>query len=147
MHVVTERRGISTGGIVAIVIGVVVLLMCAGCGIVFLFAAENASEEVSEKDGSKADTKTIIYEVTGNGTADITYIDDDGGSTRQQNDATLPWTLNVEADDDFAWVSVTATRNASDGGSITCRILDDDEELKTGTSAGPHAFVSCAGMA
>jgi hypothetical protein len=107
-------------------------------------AAQPAAEPPAETSGD-----VITYEVTGDGvdSASITYVKDENLGQQQENGASLPWSTEVEFPSGFLAMqplSLVAQSMSQDGGSITCRILRNAEELTSSTSSGPFAVVTCA---
>lgn len=90
----------------------------------------------------------ITYEVSGSGSAtNITYIKDKNMGQEQVSSARLPWSKQVTFDDggplSFQPLSLIAQAGQG-GGSITCRILRDGQELTSSTSSGPFSVVTCS---
>ncbi|HET9518051.1 MAG TPA: MmpS family transport accessory protein [Actinoplanes sp.] len=87
-------------------------------------------------------TKTVVYEVTGNGRADITYTAKLGESPQQVTGARLPWrkTVTIEGS---TYVSVIALRSGVTSGKIACRTTVDGEEAVSRSAEGRFAVVNC----
>lgn len=137
--------GIAAGGIL--------LLCCGGLGLVGLAKSnDDPNKHSSQKPHPKTSVTpqksgeaTVTYEVSGDGPANnISYTSDLGGSVAQVQNPALPWTMDIAMGETrFAVGSVTAQRGSGEG-SVTCRILVDGKEIKTSTSTGEYAVVSCA---
>lgn len=100
---------------------------------------ENAAP--AEKPAAKV--KTVVYDVTGSGTAgNITYTTDGMTSTEQVSDVPLPWSKTIElpANEALQIVQVLA-QNGGDG-EISATITVDGKVVKTGKSTGAYAVVS-----
>ena len=110
----------------------VVLVIIAG------FVACTASVR---KAGSDAQAPhKLRYEVTGSGTASVTWISTGGGMS-QQAGTKLPWSTDVTVSG-FSFSTLTATLDQH-GGDVTCTIKDETGKTLTETkSAGP--FASCS---
>jgi hypothetical protein len=92
-------------------------------------------------DGSAGGKQiTVTYEVTGDGAAEILYVDKLGGSATRLDDTKLPWKLTVQMQTP-ALLSVVAMRSGTDKGSIKCRALVDGKEVKS-NSAGDSYFAT-----
>jgi hypothetical protein len=92
---------------------------------------------------AKAAGHTVIYEVTGAGTAsNITYTTDGMTSTEQVGNAPLPWSKTIELPNkSFQMVSLMA--QAGDGTpEISAKITVDGKVIKDGKSTGQFAVVS-----
>lgn len=105
---------------------------------------ESASSEVS--GGS-----TVVYEVTGDGTAtSISYSTYDNGSFGSQsaNGAALPWSSTQTIADtgsvfDLSALTVTAMGSAETT-TLTCKISVNGEVVSEKTSTGSFAMVICS---
>jgi hypothetical protein len=91
---------------------------------------------------------TIVYTVTGTGTADITYDAFDNGNSggAQDNGATLPWTKTITGSGLFNAYSVDATLGIN-GGTVSCTVSIDGKQVASHTSTGQFATVDCIGSA
>jgi len=83
---------------------------------------------------------STVYEVVSNGSrATITWVPPNSYSISQAGDAPLPWRMS--------WPTASGYRNfnaqSMDGTSITCNIYVNGQLLKTATSTGRYAVVSC----
>jgi hypothetical protein len=90
---------------------------------------------------------TVTYEVSGDGPAQILYVDKLGGTPTRLDDVKLPWKFSVEVETP-ALLSVIAMRLETGDGEISCRALVDGEEVKQRTSSsGTFATASCTHFA
>jgi beta-lactam-binding protein with PASTA domain len=83
---------------------------------------------------------SIVYEVVGNGSrASITWIAPGTYNISQATNESLPWRMS--------WPTSSGYRNFNaqilNGNSITCNIYVNGQLLKTNTSTGQYAVVSC----
>ncbi|HEU4347858.1 MAG TPA: MmpS family transport accessory protein [Actinoplanes sp.] len=85
---------------------------------------------------------TVVYEVTGDGPAEIFYTEQKGETPTRVSDARLPWRLTTTMEG-AAVLSVTAVRNATGSGTISCRATVDGEEVAQRTREGSFATASC----
>ena len=90
---------------------------------------------------------TVVYSVTGSGQAnDITYATLQQGSGQngeaQVTNVNLPWTKTITASGLFTSFSVSATVG-SGGGTVTCTITEDGQQLNTNTATGAFATAAC----
>ena len=90
-------------------------------------------------------TISVVYEVTGDGPAEIVYTEKLGESPKRVTNAKLPWKLETSMEG-ATLVSVTAVRSAADPGSISCRATVDGEEVAQRTQEGSFATASCLKM-
>jgi hypothetical protein len=80
----------------------------------------------------------IQYQVTGNGTADVTY--EGSGSAIEQQTVHLPWTYALPAPPDFPTVS--AQLNGT--GSISCAIIRNGVVVARAHSSGAYVIADCS---
>lgn len=102
-----------------------------------------ASKAVSDANAQK---HTIVYTVTGRGTADITYDSFENGSSGSADDngAALPWTKTITGSGLFNLYDVSATSD-SGSGSIACTLKVDGKVVASQSSSGQFANVDCSG--
>lgn len=83
---------------------------------------------------------STVYEVVGNGSrATITWIPPHSYSISQAANEPLPWRMSFPTDSDYA----NFNAQMMNGDSITCNIYVNGKLVKTNTSTGPYAVVSC----
>ncbi|TXG90550.1 hypothetical protein DW322_10340 [Rhodococcus rhodnii] len=124
-----------------VLLGVILAFVLLFAGCVALFGGV-----ASEIDRESNRSVSVTYQVEGTGTgATVTYSGTNLDMAQETN-ATLPWSRDVDIDGLGKFVTMTAS-NGSDGGSITCRILADGNQIAEQTSSGPYANVSCSGDA
>jgi hypothetical protein len=90
---------------------------------------------------------TVVYSVTGSGQAnDITYATIQEGSGQsgeaQVTNVNLPWSKTITASGLFTAFDVSATVG-SGGGTLTCTITEDGQQLSTNTASGAFASADC----
>jgi hypothetical protein len=99
---------------------------------------------------NNANTKshTVVYSVTGSGTATIIYdaFDNSHSGSAQISDVPLPWTKTVTGSGLFNVYSVTATLGQN-GGTATCSISVDGKQASSNSASGAFASASCSGSA
>jgi hypothetical protein len=90
---------------------------------------------------------TVVYTVTGSGTADITFDSFSGGSSGSSQDtgAALPWTKTITGSGIFNLYDVNATLTS--GTSVTCTLSVDGKVVASHSSTGQYASVDCTGSA
>ena len=88
---------------------------------------------------------TVVYEVTGDGPAEIVYTETLGESPQRVSNAKLPWKLTTTMEG-ATLVSVTAIRSDADSGTISCRATVDGEEVARRSGEGAFATASCFTM-
>lgn len=99
----------------------------------------------SPADDAAAQTRTVVYEVTGSGKAlSITYTTDGMTSMEQQQNAALPFSKEISMPAEaFQVFSVSAQNSGS--GTISCKITVDGKVLKEASSNGQYSVVMCNG--
>ncbi|MGW4768353.1 MmpS family transport accessory protein [Nocardia sp. NPDC004278] len=112
-----------------------IVLTVGGCVAVFGSIAYRIDKE-SKKEVA------VTYEVSGTGTADITFTSGDFDSSNA-NDAPLPWTKAVTLTGFVRSGRVSATVSGSSGGTVSCRILRDGKVVVEDSDSGSYAYVSC----
>lgn len=110
-----------------------VVLALVGCD-----AAPGAAEPTTVKRGGD----TYLYEVTGEGTATLTYSNDDE-DTPQTINVTLPWSQEVTINGATSAVELFAQNGAEVAGALTCRISQNGKVLARAASSGAAAIVRC----
>ena len=88
---------------------------------------------------------TVVYEVTGDGPAEIVYTEKLGDGPKRVSNVKLPWKITTTMQG-AALVSVVAVRSATDNGEISCRATVDGEEVAQRTREGSFATASCTKM-
>lgn len=122
-----KKRTGRTLGLVALL-----LLVLCGSGI--------AAVVIATGGGTKSATHTVVLEVSGPATADITY--GIGADQSQETDATVPWRKELTSDNA---VLITVLLAQSKGtGPINCKITVDGAVVKQNTSTGEFAIVTCS---
>ena len=113
-----------------------VFALFAGCSAV----VAGGSAAINKANNVK---HTVVYTVTGNGTADITYSTFDNGNsgTAQVTGATLPWTKTITSTGIFAGYDVSGSVDT--GSSVTCSITVDGKNTAQQTSTGQYASADC----
>jgi hypothetical protein len=88
---------------------------------------------------------TVVYTVTGDGTALITYDTFTNGANGEAQDTnvTLPWTKTVTGSGLFNIYSVGA--DIDSGTTATCSITVDGAQVSTNTANGVGASADCTG--
>jgi hypothetical protein len=164
----------SGGGnraVLFIVLGVVlVLVLCAGaCVAGYAFLRDTAdSVERAVAEATSAPTRTpratepspsdrqpllppgsgepatVVYEVTGDGPASITYVDESGLPTQALN-VELPWRTEVTMRN-RAFIMLIALRSEAGDGAIGCRLTIDGREVAKTDASGGFATVDCTSI-
>lgn len=84
---------------------------------------------------------SVTYEVTGDGPAEIVYIDADN-SPQRVGDADLPWKITAKLTSP-ATVYVVAIRSGLGDGGIKCRATVDGEQVAEHSAEGTLATANC----
>ncbi|WP_394618221.1 MmpS family transport accessory protein [Lentzea sp. JNUCC 0626] len=97
-----------------------------------------------QQQAPAAAKRTVVYEVSGAGTANsITYTTDGMTSTQQEGDVKLPWSKTLELPTGEAFQMVTIFAQAGEGTpEITAKITVDGKVVKEGKSSGQYAVVN-----
>lgn len=92
------------------------------------------------QDAKPFNPKIVTYQVTGvpGASANINYLDLD--ATPHRVDATLPWSLTLTTTKPSSSATIIAQ---SDGDTISCRVLVDDNVRDQQASDGVNAQTSC----
>jgi hypothetical protein len=137
----------KVGKVIAIVGGVLLLLIIAaamsGNRPTGTTSTAPTVEQPAAQQPAAPAKRTVVYEVTGTGTANnITYNTDGLTSTQQETEVKLPWSKTVEmkAGEAFQMVSVLAQNGPS--GEINVKITVDGKLVKDGKSSGAYAVVT-----
>ncbi|MDI6098510.1 MmpS family transport accessory protein [Actinoplanes sp. NEAU-A12] len=85
---------------------------------------------------------SVTYEITGDGPAEILYVDSLEGTPKRVGGAKLPWKVTVKVKG-TALVSVMAVRTGLGSGSITCRASIDGEQVAEHSAEGTLATANC----
>jgi hypothetical protein len=132
---VATNKGLAVAGIVLSAIG---LLVCVLWAAAFGQFATNVNDEANR-------VAIVQYEVTGdakNVTVGYTTYGE-GVSSNQESVATLPWSKQLETKGLVKGGALTVT-TGEEGGTVTCKVVVDGKEAKTGTATGPFALASCS---
>jgi hypothetical protein len=131
----------TTFGMLA-AIPVAATIVACGSGSSSNSNGPGAQDNGATAAASKAAKHTVILEVSGPKTADVTYGMEADQS--QDNGTTLPWKKTLTADTLMLGASVYAQSKGTSG-KITCKITVDGKVVKTNSSSGEYAVVTCQG--
>ncbi|MDX8050393.1 MmpS family transport accessory protein [Lentzea sp. BCCO 10_0798] len=102
-----------------------------------------AAQPTAAQQPAAPAVRTVVYEVTGTGTANnITYNTDGLTSTQQETNVKLPWSKTVEMKAGEAFQMATLLAQNGPSGEITVKITVDGKLVKDGKSSGPYAVVN-----
>jgi hypothetical protein len=149
--------GIAAAVIIAVLlcIGGIVAALALGRGGEGQTAAPGAPTQAAESQPPADASPTrppaptahvIVYEVVGDGPANVTYMKDPKGATEQIGRADLPWRVEINMGEDAFLATVLAIRIGATKGALTCRLLVDDVEVSTRSSEGRFAAVTCSDL-
>lgn len=85
---------------------------------------------------------SVTYEVTGDGSAEIMYMESFGSTPKRVGNVKLPWKVTITMKG-TALVSVMAIRTGIDNGSISCRASVDGEQVAEHSAEGAVATTNC----
>ncbi len=128
------NKGLAIAGLVVSLVGLVICILQAA---VWGKAINDVNEEAQRE-------AVIVYEVTGDApSADVTYSTfGDSMTTDQETVTTLPWRKEVTATG-LVKDGQLIVMAGQEGGSVTCTITVDGEEVKTATASGAFAVATC----
>jgi hypothetical protein len=155
----------SSVPIIAVIVAVA-LLLCAGVATAGVMVARGVADKAKEAvhvptavpelpglptdlpSGSTGGREiTVTYEVTGDGPAQILYLEKVGETPVRLQDVSLPWRFTTKVETP-ALLMVSAIRVDTDEGTISCRALVDGHEVKQRTSdSGNFGTASCTHFA
>lgn len=117
---------------------VVVVLGFSGC-IAIVAGGSNAINNANQKQ------HTVVYTVTGNGTADVTYdsFTNNNAGSSTVNGATLPWTKTITASGLLSIYDVSVIGDSAT--SVTCAISVDGKQITHNSGTGQFASADCNG--
>lgn len=130
---------VRDGGRACVLIAFVLLLACAGLVGYGLFDTED-----EPKPAAGPPTAAVTYEVTGDGTAEISYLgqDEDGGATVVR-DAELPWKHTVQVP--LGETPTVAVVLGEGGGQASCTLAIRGKHVQRATAMGEFGRAACAG--
>lgn len=135
-----EKPSRTTGDRTGLLIAGAVL---AACGGLVLYGVLDAGED-DKKPEHRTPTAAVTYEVTGQGTADITYqARSETGEAVVVKAATLPWRKTVEVPlGKEPAVSITLGEK---GGQARCTLTIRGEYVQGSTATGVFGRATCSG--
>ncbi|ARC55962.1 Putative membrane protein mmpS5 [Frondihabitans sp. 762G35] len=116
-------------------------------------ADTTAAKTQSSAPAKAATTRSVTYEVTGDGTKamNVTYLTFNGGgsSQAQATSAPLPFkkVIPIKSDQLFESSIFSLVAQADDGTKISCKITVDGKVIQEQTSTGQYSVVTCSGSA
>jgi hypothetical protein len=87
----------------------------------------------------------VVYEVTGDGPAEIVYTEKFGETPKRVSNAELPWKFTTTMEGS-ALIAVSAFRSSTESGEISCRATVDGQEVAQRTREGSYASATCTKM-
>lgn len=151
------RRKRRAGGAVVAIVVTAVLLLCYGgwaTGAVWVVRRAERTEQatptptpaptgpVTGGPTRPPRSVVVVYEVTGNGRADINYLDSAGRTATLLKGARLPWRVELPRQP-TRLARVTAFRSEQTSGPVTCRLLVDGAEVARSSDQAGYSSVSC----
>lgn len=94
----------------------------------------------AQDKAAAAGAKTVVLEVTGAKSADITY--GLGADQSQDQGAKVPWKKELKSSDALLIATVVAQNKG--GGTIACKITVDGKVVKENKSTGQYSVVTCS---
>ncbi|WP_426404499.1 MmpS family transport accessory protein [Streptomyces sp. R-07] len=127
-----DRRGLLIGGIV--------LLACFG---LVGYGILNTEEQPKPR---AVPTAEVTYEVTGTGTADISYLArGEAGTATVERGVTLPWTKSVQMP--LGKAPSVAIVLDDKGGQASCTLAIHKKHVQRATAIGAFGRATCTGEA
>ncbi len=129
---------VSGGGRAGVLTAAVLLLACAGLVGYGLLDTED------EPKPAATPVAAVTYEVTGDGTAEISYLgqDEDGRATVVR-DAVLPWKHTVQVP--LGKIPTVAVVLGEEGGQAACTLAIRGEHVQRATAIGEFGRATCTG--
>ncbi|MFI8769186.1 MmpS family transport accessory protein [Streptomyces sp. NPDC053792] len=128
----SDRRGLLIGGIV--------LLACFG---LVGYGILNTEEQPKPR---AVPTAEVTYEVTGTGTADISYLArGEAGTATVERGVTLPWTKSVQMP--LGKAPSVAIVLDDKGGQASCTLAIHKKHVQRATAIGAFGRATCTGEA
>ncbi|MER5278586.1 hypothetical protein ABT025_22950 [Streptomyces sp. NPDC002809] len=125
-----DRRGIAVGALL--------LTVCAGLVLYGVLGTQEKSVEPARP------TAAVTYEVTGEGTADLTYqARSESGTAVVARRVSLPWKKTVRVPLGNPPI-VTITLDA-EGGQARCALAVRGRHVQTATASGSYGRATCQG--
>ncbi|WP_415952525.1 MmpS family transport accessory protein [Streptomyces sp. KLOTTS4A1] len=128
------------GGRQGVAIAAAVLLACAGLVGYGLLG----SDEEEEPKARAAPTAQVTYEVTGEGTVEISYLArSESGTATVEKGVTLPWKKTVQVP--LGKDPVVAITLDGEGGQAACTLAVRDQHVQRATATGEYGRATCTG--
>jgi hypothetical protein len=95
-------------------------------------------------EGSSYTSGSVVYEVTGDGRVNITYLEESGIWTTTKTNVRLPWRIELHPDR-LTVLSLVAIRpgNGNSSSKVTCRALVNGREIVKNSGQGRYGAASC----
>lgn len=131
-------RDSSGAGRAVVLIAAVLLLACAGLVGYGLLDTEEEPEKPSTP------TASVTYEVTGDGTAEISFLGrNEDGTATVVRDAELPWKRTVQVP--LGTAPTVAIVLGEKGGQASCTLAVRGKHVQRATATGAFGRATCAG--
>ncbi|MFF0204375.1 hypothetical protein [Streptomyces sp. NPDC005017] len=128
-----DRAGVVTAAVVL-----------AACGGLLLFGLLSTGGEEKERERA-VPSASVTYEVTGTGTADITYqARSESGTATVVKAATLPWRKTVPVP--LGRSPVVSIVLGETGGQARCAVAIQGRHLQSATASGDFGRATCTGV-
>jgi hypothetical protein len=120
-------------------------LLAGGAALLLAAAAVSALYALTSPDTPvkpPVPTAAVTYEITGSGTADITYLaTSEQGTATQEKGASLPWKKTVRVP--LGQSPVVKVQLPRQGGTATCALAVRDQHMQRATASGPYGRTTC----
>ncbi len=138
----SEKPGKPTGDRTALLIAGAALAACAG---LVLYGVLDPGEDGGKKPESHTPTARVTYEVTGQGTADITYRTlGEGDKAVVIKAAALPW--RKTADVPLGKEPTVSIVLGEKGGQARCTLTIHGQYVQGATATGAFGRATCSGV-
>jgi hypothetical protein len=116
----------------------------AACGGLVLYGVLSPGGEKEKRPERKVPTASVTYEVTGTGTADITYqARSESGKATVVKAAALPWSKTVPVP--LGRSPVVSIVLGEKGGEARCAVAVRGRHLQSATASGGFGRATCTG--
>lgn len=139
-HARTGRR--PSGDRAGLIAGAAVLAACAALVLYGVLGAGGGGEDDPERH--RTPTASVTYEVTGTGTADLTYqARSISGKAAAVHAAHLPWRTTVEVP--LGKEPIISIQLGEQGGQAHCSLAVRGRHVQSATASGAYGRATCSG--
>ena len=123
-------------------LGIILLLVAAGCIFLWVISGSGSGRRAQPGLPSRSNRVAVVYRLTGQGQASITYRNGTGGT--DQANVALPWEQKFDvAPGAILYLSAQTERV----GQVTCSITVGGAQLSAASAANEFRIATCQGSA